>query len=108
MSEWEERVDAYRYRLLDLEYTPAEITLMLTAFAAGWTARKGGLREEWSIRWDGDPKMGGGSHESGISRVWGSEQEVRESIVDMPALRAKPGFRIVRRMVSETGWEVVQ
>lgn len=59
------------------------------------------LHDEFSVQWDGEPKMGGGFHICSIGTVWYTYKEAREAVKRWPSAGQKPGLRIMHRVASE-------
>ena len=67
----------------------------------GQVERALGLREEWRIEWDGEPKMGGGAHVASVSTTWPTLSGAQRAA--SLALATKSNVRFAHRLA--TAWE---
>jgi hypothetical protein len=63
------------------------------------------LHDEWTIQWNGDPKMGGGFWVHTIGATWSTEEEARNAAERAGLLKLHHDARIVHRVASD--WEPV-
>ena len=59
-----------------------------------------GLREEWRIEWDGEPKMGGGCHTMSVGITFPAREQAN-TVAKATRIHLRPGFRLAHRLATD-------